>query len=295
MSAIASTLRIVGAYFTSLRLADIIDIAIIAFIIYKIIRSFRGSGASRVIRGILIVVVLLWISSLLRMNVLSFLLGKAFDVGILALVVIFQPELRRVLERVGSGKLSGLIASRQNENRGMDMLITQTVIACLDMAKSKVGALIIFERDIKLDAPIKTGTLINADPTSELFKNIFYPKAPLHDGAVIVRNGKIAAAGCMLPLSNNMNLSRDLGMRHRAGMGMSEQSDAVVVIVSEETGSISVAVNGTLKRHLAADIFEKIIRNELMPERQDRSKKSGDIRNVLRNAVEKKNAEKQDR
>ena len=139
-------------------------------------------------------------------------------------------------------------------------------LACVDMSATRTGALIIFERDNRLDDQIRTGTILDAETTAELLKNIFYPKAPLHDGAAIIRSGRIQAAGCMLPLSNNPNLSKELGMRHRAGIGMSEASDAVVVIVSEETGAISVAVNGMLKRHLTKDTFEKILRNELIPE-----------------------------
>jgi diadenylate cyclase len=138
------------------------------------------------------------------------------------------------------------------------------VLACTDLSATRTGALIIFERDNRLDDQIRTGTIIDAETTAELLKNIFYPKAPLHDGAVIIRSGRIQAGGCMLPLSNNPNLSRDLGMRHRAGIGMSEASDAVVVIVSEETGAISVATGGMLKRHLTKETFEKLLRTELM-------------------------------
>ena len=144
--------------------------------------------------------------------------------------------------------------------------ITQTVLACTDMSASHTGALIIFERDNKVEDQIRTGTIVDAETTAELLKNIFYPKAPLHDGAVIIRNGRIEAAGCMLPLSSNPNLSRDLGMRHRAGIGMSEATDALVVIVSEETGAISVAEKGMLKRHLTKETFEKILRNGLLTE-----------------------------
>ncbi len=271
MRAISSLIGIIWAYLSTIRVLDILDIAIIAFVIYKIIRALRSSASFRVIRGILLIVALLWLASILKLNAVSFIIGKAFEVGIIALVVIFQPELRRFLERVGSGKITGIL-NRHSSNKEMEQIITQTVIACSDLSRTKTGALIIFEREIKLDAPIKTGTIVNADLTSELLKNIFFPKAPLHDGAVIVRDGRVAAAACMLPLSTNMNLSRDLGMRHRAGIGMSEQSDAVVVIVSEETGSISVAVSGTLKRHLAADTFEKLLRNELMPDKPEPAK-----------------------
>ena len=159
----------------------------------------------------------------------------------------------------------------------MDTAITQTVIACKAMSKNKTGALIVFERINKLDNQINTGTIVNSDTTAELLKNVFFNKAPLHDGAVIISEGRIAAAGCMLPLSNNQNLSRDLGMRHRAGIGMSEHSDAVVAIVSEETGAISIAVDGMLKRHLSPETFEKILRNEIIVEEElgtEKKKKS---------------------
>jgi diadenylate cyclase len=144
--------------------------------------------------------------------------------------------------------------------------ITQTVLACSDMSRSRTGALIVFVRDNQLTEPISTGTIVDAAVTAELLKNIFFVKAPLHDGAVIIKDGRIAAAGCMLPMSNNMNLSRDLGMRHRAGIGMSERSDAVVLIVSEETGAISIAVDGMLKRHLSTETVETLLRKELMQE-----------------------------
>ena len=148
----------------------------------------------------------------------------------------------------------------------MDSAITQTVLACTDMSASKTGALIIFERNINLNAVMSTGTIINANATAELIKNIFFNKAPLHDGALIVRDGRLAAAGCVLPLTQSTNLSKELGMRHRAGIGMSEQSDAVVVIVSEETGAISVAIEGMLKRHLSAATLDKLLRSELIEE-----------------------------
>ncbi|MFB0920792.1 MAG: DNA integrity scanning protein DisA nucleotide-binding domain protein, partial [Oscillospiraceae bacterium] len=157
--------------------------------------------------------------------------------------------------------------------QAIDTAITQTVIACKSMSTSKTGALIVFERLNKLDNQINTGTIINSDTTAELLKNIFYNKAPLHDGAVIISEGKIAAAACMLPLSSNQNLSRDLGMRHRAGIGLSEHSDAVVAIVSEETGAISIAVDGMLKRHLSPETFEKILRNEIIIEEEFGSEK----------------------
>ena len=252
-------------YLLSARVPDIIDILIVAFLIYKLIGLIRRTNSSKVAQGVVIFLFVLWVSDWLDLTVVHFILSKAVEVGLLALVVLFQPEIRRALEKLGSGSILNLLRGNVQVH-AVETAITQTVIACRAMSKSKTGALIVFERINKLDNQINTGTIINSDTTAELLKNIFYNKAPLHDGAVIVTDGRIAAAGCMLPLSNNQNLSRDLGMRHRAGIGMSEHSDAVVAIVSEETGAISIAVDGMLKRHLAPETFEKILRNELIIE-----------------------------
>ena len=164
----------------------------------------------------------------------------------------------------------------------MEKTIAQTVLACTEMSQSRTGALIVFEREMLLDDMVRSGTVLDASVSSELLKNIFFVKAPMHDGAVIVRNGRILGAGCMLPLSKNVNLSRDLGMRHRAGIGMSENSDAVVVIVSEETGSISVAIGGMLKRHLKPETLENLLRNELLPQDDSEKEKKPDLLALLR-------------
>ena len=256
---------------TFLGIADIVDITIVAFLIYKLIGIIRKTSTWKVARGIIVVFLALGISGALKMNVVNFLLRMTMQVGLLALVVLFQPELRRILEKVGSSRISSIVG-RELEPQTIEAAVTQTVLACTEMAKTKTGVLIVFERDTLLFEAMNSGTRIDADVTVELLKNIFYPKAPLHDGALIVRDGRIAAAGCMLPLSANSNLSRDLGMRHRAGIGMSEQSDAVVAIVSEETGAISVAVDGMLKRHLNRDTFEAILRRELIVSDNKRSK-----------------------
>ena len=164
----------------------------------------------------------------------------------------------------------------------IETAITQTTEAYADLSRDKVGALMVFERKNLLDDVIKTGTALDCGVSSELLKNIFFVKAPMHDGAVIIRNGRILGAGCMLPLSKNVNLSRDLGMRHRAGIGMSENSDAVVVIVSEETGSISVAIGGMLKRHLQAETLSQLLHNELMPQQEETDKVRFPLRELLR-------------
>lgn len=248
---------------------DVLDIIIIAYFIYMLITFVRKSNSAKVAKGILLLIAALFLSSLMHLNVVSYLLSKAFEVGVFALIVIFQPELRRVLEQVGSSKLTGIIG-KQGGTHSVENALTQVVLACSDMSESRTGALIVFERDISLESYIKTGTVIDSIPVAELIKNIFYDKTPLHDGAVIIRAGRVAGAACMLPLSANTNISRALGMRHRAGIGISERSDAVVVIVSEESGAISVAMEGMLKRGLTPVTLEKLLRIELLPKEPEK-------------------------
>lgn len=252
---------------------DVLDILIVAFLLYKLAKLIRNSNAAQVIKGIVLLLILMLISQQLHLSVVNFILTNFMQVGVLAIVIIFQPELRKMLEHVGSSKLTQIL-DREEVGSNLETAITQTVEACNTLSWSRTGALIVFERKISLDDVLKTGTILNADVSDELLKNIFYTKAPLHDGAAIVRNGRILAAGCMLPMSGNTSLSKELGMRHRAGVGISENSDAVVVIVSEESGSISVAINGMLKRHLAPETLEKLLRNELMPTGEE-NKKTG--------------------
>ena len=250
-----------------LRLADLLDIAILSVVIYKLLWMLRKTSSGRVLRGIMILIVAMGVSSWMNLTATSFLLNRLVEWGVLVLVILFQPELRRILERVGASRFGLVFSSgRTASTAELDTAISETTLAYADMSRDKVGALMVFERQNLLDDVIKTGTALDCAVSSELLKNIFWNKAPLHDGAVIVREGRIVGAGCMLPLSGNVNLSRDLGMRHRAGIGMSEHSDAVVVIVSEETGSISAAVGGMLKRHLAPETLERLLRNELISE-----------------------------
>lgn len=251
------------SYLSTLQVTDILDIAIVAVIIYQLIGLIRKTNATRLAWGVIVVLLALWISGWLKLTVINFVIRGAVEIGILALVILFQPELRRAFERVGSRNILSFIQGN-NKTELIDSMITQTVLAFSTMSTERTGAIVVFERVTSLDGQINTGTIINSDVTAELVKNIFFDKAPLHDGAIIIRDGKIVAAGCMLPLSTNPNLSRELGMRHRAAIGMSEHSDAVTATVSEENGAISIAVDGMLKRHLSADTFEKILRNELI-------------------------------
>ena len=263
-------------------ISDVVDIAIMAFLIYKVIMLMRRTNSGAVAKGVLLLLFALGVSTFFHLNTVSYLLQQLMVWGVVALVVIFQPEIRRFLEQMGRTSLGKVFTPEEARNE-LDSAITQTVDAYMSLSKSKTGALMVFERKNMLDDAIKTGTALDCTVNAELLKNIFWNKAPLHDGAVIVRAGRIEGAGCMLPMSGNVNLSRELGMRHRAGIGASEHTDAVVAIVSEETGSISVAVGGMLKRHLAPETLERLLRNELLPEREnDEAASKFKLGNLLR-------------
>ena len=263
-------------------ISDVVDIAIMAFLIYKVIMLMRRTNSGAVAKGVLLLLFALGVSTFFHLNTVSYLLQQLMVWGVVALVVIFQPEIRRFLEQMGRTSLGKVFTPEEARNE-RDSAITQTVDAYTSLSKSKTGALMVFERKNMLDDAIKTGTALDCTVNAELLKNIFWNKAPLHDGAVIVRAGRIVGAGCMLPMSGNVNLSRELGMRHRAGIGASEHTDAVVAIVSEETGSISVAVGGMLKRHLAPETLERLLRNELLPEREnDEAASKFKLGNLLR-------------
>ena len=274
MNAFLDTLQNAVNYIKTIGVADAFDILVVAILIYWLLRLLQKTNVIRVARGIIVLLLVLWLSGILRLTMVNFILRRAVELGLLALVVLFQPELRRGLEKVGSRfRLSGFFGN-EFQPAHVERVITQTALACEDMSASLTGALIIFTRDNQLSDPISTGTLVDASVTAELLKNLFFKNSPLHDGAVIIREGRIAAAGCMLPMSGNIHLSKDLGMRHRAGIGISEQSDAVVVIVSEETGAISVAEDGMLKRHLSPKTMETLLRKELIPDETEIRKRT---------------------
>ncbi len=276
MESLMAIMENIGRYLSLIRVADVVDVAIIAFLVYKILGLVSSTRAENILKGIVMFLLVLWLSTALELRAVSYILSHVAELGILALIVLFQPEIRQLLEKLGSRNIRGIFRTLQPKQiQGeMEKAIEQTVIACSEMSKAKTGALMVFEREISLNEMLRSGTAFDAELNSELVKNIFFINAPMHDGAMIVRNGRIVGAGCMLPLSRNVNLSRDLGMRHRAGIGMSENSDAVVVIVSEETGSISVAVGGMLKRHLMPETLGKLLRNELLPPEEPEEKKT---------------------
>ncbi len=245
--------------------SDYLDIAIVAYLLYRLLPLVRNTGTKQIAKAIAVILAVAWLTDLLNLYALSFIMEQFLQIGLIALVVLFQPELRRMLDHLGNMKFHKFLGV---EKAGQEMapIISQTVAACEVMSRERVGALIVFARDNRLDEYIKTGTKIEGQISEQLIRNIFFPKASLHDGAMIIRDGRMAAAGCVLPLSASERLSADLGTRHRAGVGISEASDAVVIIVSEETGTISVAVGGMLKRHLAPQTLERLLTHELCPE-----------------------------
>ncbi len=265
-------------YIQLFRLTDIIDIALVAIIVYNIGKMIRESRAAQLIKGIVLLFLALQLSAWLKLTVLNYLLQATMQVGVFAIVVLFQPELRDMLERMGRIKVGKLmdftISSEETNTSGV---ISEITHAALNMSSTRTGALIVIERETKLGEVMKTGTVLNADISSGLLENIFVTNTPLHDGAVIIRGNKILMASCVLPLTSNTNLSRELGTRHRAALGISEASDAVVVVVSEETGKISVALNGILTRNLTEESLTKMLEktlsdNPYVPDKLDKIK-----------------------
>lgn len=249
--------------------SDYLDILLVAFLIYKLLPMLRSAHIMRLARTVVAVVLISWITDAMRLHTLNWIINQVLAVGLLAFVVLFQPELRQMINHLGSVRLRNFFGTNRQAPE-MEQVIAQTVMACENMSAGKIGALIVFERDHRLDEYFKTGTLIDGQVSDQLLRNIFFPKAALHDGACIIREGRVAAAGCVLPLTGNTQLSPDLGTRHRASVGVSEVSDAVVVVVSEETGTISVAQGGVLKRHLDPKTLEKILRTQLCPEQEEK-------------------------
>ena len=289
MEVIGSALEKATKYLMTIGISDFVDIIIVAYLLYKFIWLARKSNFSNVAKGIVLIIVGLWLSEVLNLTMINYLLRKVLELGLIALLIIFQPELRRLLERLGSTFSNG----KALNSTAVNDVITQMVDACMSMSKTHTGALIIFERSVSLTHIISNGTIINSDVSSELLKNIFFKNAPLHDGAVIIRNMKIAAAGCVLPLTDRTNLNKELGTRHKAGIGMSEKSDAVVVIVSEETGAVSVAIDGMLKRHLTEESLSRILHTELVKEQNEDDKH--DIITHFKNFFKEKNYEEDKR
>lgn len=258
-----SALLYLKSFFQVLKLTDIIDIFLIALIVYQLLKILKETRAMQLVKGIFVLFLILQVSSWAHLNTLNYLMRNAMQVGLFAIVVIFQPELRSLLEKMGRSNVGRIIDVATGNTGDDDFAVSEIVHAATNMSSTKTGALIVIERETKLGDVIRTGTLLDAEVSSSLLENIFFPKTPLHDGAVIIRGDRIHTAGCFLPLTSNTNLSRDLGTRHRAALGISEASDAIVVIVSEETGKISIAINGSLTRNLTESTLKTALSKAL--------------------------------
>lgn len=250
-------------YLRIVKILDVLDVLIVAFLIYQVLKLVQGTSVESVIKGVVFLLILWYVSGLIGLNVINFVLKNTMQVGLVAVLIMFQPELRKMLESLGRSKISSLLKREENET-DTRVMIREVVDACSSMSWSRTGALIIFERETPLDEILTAATELDAKTTSELVKNIFFVKAPLHDGAMVIRRARIKAAGCVLPLTENEALPKDLGTRHRAGIGITENTDAVSVIVSEETGIISVAYNGTIRRNMSPETLENFLTHELI-------------------------------
>ncbi|MGC5325172.1 diadenylate cyclase CdaA [Brevibacillus sp. SYSU BS000544] len=240
-----------------------IDILLVTYVIYKLIMLVRGTRAVQLLKGILVIVVTWLLSKYFELKTLHWLMSQAFTFGVLALVIIFQPELRRALEQLGRGKLFS--RSQSQTDNFMQKTVQEVGKSVTYMAKRRIGALLVIERDTGLNDYVETGIPIEGKVSSELLINIFIPNTPLHDGAVIIRKDSILAAGCYLPLSENPSISKELGTRHRAAIGMSEVSDGISIVVSEETGTVSMAVNGHVTRNLTEEQLSELLLEQLSP------------------------------
>jgi diadenylate cyclase len=246
--------------FLNIGIRDIMDMAIVAFVFYKLLMLIRNTSAEQLIKGILVLLIATKLSDWMGFYVTNWILKNTMTVGVIALLIVFQPELRRALEHIGRSKLF-LNSIMELDTEQIEKYSDSIVDAVFNLGKDKIGALIVMEGETGLSDVIETGTIINGEISTELLINIFIPNTPLHDGAVIIRNGKIMAAGCVLPLTSNPNISKKLGTRHRAGIGVTEKSDALTIMVSEETGAISVSREGKLTRFVDERLLRKIIKN----------------------------------
>ena len=247
----------IPAFLFTVRLRDILDIAIVAYLFYMLSKFVRETRAGTLIKGIILLLIFTWVSNLLQLNTINYLLRNLMQFAFIAFIVIFQPELRRALEKVGRTNFSSLFT--QEDNDAAEHIANEIAAAAVALSSRRIGALIVLERKTKIGDIVRTGCGLNSDISSELLINIFIPNTPLHDGAVIIRNNKIVAARCILPLTQNETLSREFGTRHRAALGLSEGSDAAIIVVSEETGKISFTLNGNMSRNYTEETLKKVI------------------------------------
>ncbi len=267
LQSVGDFFRYIWNQILSIGFADVVDILIVSILVYCVISFVRQRRAGRLALGIFAILMVMWISDFVGLNALNYILEMLFDVGLIALIVIFQPELRSALEQMG-GNFRNLKNITEGQERRDQKVIDELCIAAKELSATRTGALIVVERNTRLGDEIRTGVEVDAAVNKHLIENIFYDKAPLHDGALISREGRIHACGCFLPLSGNPNLPNELGTRHRAGLGVSEISDAFVIIVSEETGKISVAKNGEIDRNVDPRVLKHRLSNELCLNRE---------------------------
>lgn len=263
------------SYLRIVRIRDVIDVAIVGYVIYRGIKLIRETRAEQLIKGIVILIVATQLSDWLQLNTINFILKNTMQVGVVALLVVFQPELRRALEQMGRSRFGNLFNFEDDEIEStINQRIEEIAKAVQSLAENRVGALIVLERGTKIGDIIRTGITLDSVVSAELLVNIFVPNTPLHDGAVIIRGNKIMAAACFLPLTQNQDLSKELGTRHRAAIGISENSDAVTIVVSEETGKISIALDGDLTRNLTIETLKKALHKTLQVNRQNNKKRN---------------------
>ena len=245
----------------------IIDIALVFLLIYLFLRMVKGTRTWQLVKGIAFLIVGTWLSGILGLNILHYILNAIMNWGVILIIVIFQPEIRRALEQIGTNKITKFFGIEKDIVTKTKEDIYKVVIAATELSKTKTGALIVMERDIKIKDIIATGVEINGDVSPQVLVNIFVPNTPLHDGAVVISENKIAAAACMLPLASDSDIAKELGTRHRAAIGISKESDAIAVVVSEETGKISVAKDGTLIADVREDVLKKILISNIVTKR----------------------------
>lgn len=282
LDALKSFFDYASRFIRVLRISDFVDVFIIAVVVYYVMMTIRGTRAVQLLRGILIAATIYMVSNILQLDTVHYILSAIFQIAMFAVIVIFQPELRNLLSQLGRFKIGnffGLSLDGTASKEDMESVIDNIASASESMSKTKTGALIVIERGTRLGEYMNSGTKLEADVTSELLENIFVPKTPLHDGAVIIRGNKIITAGCVLPLTANTNLSSELGTRHRAALGLSEASDAVIVIVSEETGTISIAIKGSLTRNLSGTSLKKAL-TKLITTDSEKPKNSDTLKKI---------------
>ena len=247
------------ALLSTIEFTDYLDIFIVTYLIYQVAKFFKNTRSVQVLQGIVLLIIFLQLSEMFKLTTINFILTNAMQVGLIALLIVFQPELRRAISKIGRINFSFMNFDEFRTKSLLENVVSAVAMAAKQLADKKIGALIVIERNTKILDIIRTGITLNADVTSELLINIFFPNAPLHDGAVVIGNGKVLAAGCFLPLSQNDSLESELGTRHRAGLGISEGSDCVSIIVSEETGKISIACDGGLTRNISAQVLKEAL------------------------------------